>query len=179
MSRNVEIKARVGDPAALEQRVRALADSGPVEIFQDDSFFNTPRGRLKLRDFGDGSGELIYYERGDQAGPKTSFYEITATAEAEQLRRVLTLACGETGRVRKQRYLYLAGRTRIHLDRVEGLGDFMELEVVLSADELPQQGQREAEQLMKRLGVEADSLIECAYVDLVAPSSTHRKQPTR
>lgn len=176
MSRNVEIKARVGDPATLEQRVRALADSGPTEIFQDDSFFSTPRGRLKLRDFGDGSGELIYYERGDQVGPKTSFYEIAPTAEPGQLRRVLSLAWGETGRVRKQRRLYLVGRTRIHLDRVEGLGDFMELEVVLTAaDESPEQGRREAELLMKRLGIEASALIECAYVDLAERGQSKRE----
>lgn len=133
MHRNTEIKARVPDLDALTRRVAPLATAGPTAIAQDDTFFACPNGRLKLRDFGDGHGELIFYQRADQTGPKTSFYRITTTAEPDRLREVLTLAHGQTGRVRKQRTLYLVGRTRVHLDRVEGLGTFMELEVVLHA----------------------------------------------
>lgn len=167
MARNVEIKARVADLAALETRVRAIADSGPVEIFQDDCFFQSPEGRLKLRDFGDGRGELIFYQRPDQSGPKHCHYEIAPTDRPDQLRLVLALAWGEAGRIRKNRRLYLVGRTRIHLDQVEGLGEFMELEVVLSDGESAASGQQEAKGLMAELGISAADLLECAYVDMV------------
>ena len=91
-----------------------------------------------------------------------------ATAEPETLRQVLTLAHGRAGRVRKHRTLYLRGRTRLHLDRVEGLGDFLELEVVLAEGEAAEAGAAEARDLMARLGVPAQALVETAYVDLLA-----------
>jgi predicted adenylyl cyclase CyaB len=76
------------------------------------------------------------------------------------------------GVVRKTRYLYLAGQTRIHLDDVEGLGHFMELEVVLRADQSDAEGQAIAEDLMVRLGVRKDDLLEGAYMDLLEKSGS-------
>lgn len=167
MARNVEIKARVETMEALEAEVPGIADEGPVEIVQDDTFFNCGNGRLKLRAFSESRGELIFYRRPDRAGPKESFYVISETAQPVSLREVLTLAYGEAGRVKKRRTLYMTGRTRIHLDRVEGLGDFLELEVVLSEGDSTEAGMEIAYQLMERLGVEPDQLIEGAYVDLI------------
>ncbi|HYF60153.1 MAG TPA: class IV adenylate cyclase [Burkholderiaceae bacterium] len=168
MPRNVEIKARVPSLAALEPRAAAIADDGPVPIAQDDTFFRCAAGRLKLRDFGDGRGELIFYRRADDAGPKVSSYLRTPTADPAGLREALALAHGTGGRVRKRRALYLAGRTRIHLDRVDGLGDFVELEVVLADGEPPEAGVAEARALMTALGIEPEWLVEGAYVDLLA-----------
>lgn len=168
MPRNIEIKARVADPDALEARAASLSGRGPDLIEQDDTFFHCPSGRLKLRDFGNGSGELIFYRRADASGPKTSFYRITPSDRPDELRETLGAALGKLGRVRKLRRLYMIGRTRVHLDRVEGLGDFMELEVVLGADEEEASGAHEAEQLIKQLGIQGEDLVEQAYVDLLA-----------
>ena len=166
-NRNIEIKARVADLAAVEARAAAIADSGPVDIAQDDTFFACPRGRLKLRELAPGQGQLIHYHRPDQGGPKLSDYVIAPTSDPAALREALTRAYGVAGRVRKHRRLYLAGRTRIHLDRVEGLGDFMELEVVLRAGEDTAGGEAEARRVMQALGVGEADLIEGAYVDLM------------
>lgn len=166
MARNVEIKARVSDRDALVRRAEAVAAEGPIEIAQDDTFFRCDSGRLKLRAFSAGRGELIYYRRADTLGPKESFYLRSETASPDTLRDALALAYGVAGRVRKQRTLYLAGRTRIHIDRVEGLGDFMELEVVLREGESAAEGMREAQGLMAALGIDASALVEGAYVDL-------------
>lgn len=168
MSRNIEIKARIESVEALAPLVAALADTGPTEIVQDDTFFRCDRGRLKLRAFPDGSGELIFYRRPDEPGPKESFYVIAPVADADPLRRALLLAWGEAGRVRKVRTLYLAGRTRIHLDRVLGLGDFLELEVVLRDGEPADAGTEEARALLARLGIGPARWVEGAYVDLGA-----------
>jgi predicted adenylyl cyclase CyaB len=168
MARNIEIKARLGHIDDIQPRAAALADQGPVPITQDDTFFNCPNGRLKLRAFADGTGELIFYRRADEAGPKTSFYVRTPTADPTGLREALTLAYGQAGRVRKQRTLFIAGRTRIHLDVVEGLGHFLELEVVLQEGDPPDAGEREAEALMRALGITPAQLVETAYVDLLA-----------
>ncbi|MBS1200615.1 MAG: adenylate cyclase [Proteobacteria bacterium] len=167
-ARNVEIKARVADLAAVEARAAAIADSGPVDISQDDTFFTCPRGRLKLRQLAPDHGQLIHYQRPDQGGPKLSDYVIAPTPDPAALREALTRAYGVAGRVRKHRRLYLAGRTRIHLDRVEGLGDFMELEVVLDAGDDTAGGEAEARRIMLALGVDERDLIEGAYVDLMA-----------
>jgi predicted adenylyl cyclase CyaB len=167
MARNIEIKARLHSLPATLARARNLADGEPELIAQDDTFFTAAKGRLKLRAFADGRGELIYYERPDQAGPKTSFYVRSPTAAPDTLREALTLAHGQIGRVRKQRTLLMAGRTRIHIDQVEGLGDFLELEVVLADDEPEQAGVAEAHALMARLGVAPDQLIDVAYLDLL------------
>ncbi len=167
MARNVEIKARIESVAALTPRVAALASEGPIEIAQDDTFFNCVTGRLKLRAFSNDSGELIFYRRVNQAGPKESFYIRSPTTSPETLRESLSLAYGQIGRIRKYRTLFLVGRTRVHLDRVEGLGHFLELEVMLVADEPADAGAREARDLMDRLGIQPGQLIEGAYLDLI------------
>lgn len=166
MARNVEIKARIESVDSLVPRVAALAGDGPFQIAQDDVFFHCDTGRLKLRMFSESSGELIFYRRRDSAGPKESFYIRSPAPDPASLRQSLGLAYGETGRVTKRRTLYLVGRTRVHLDRVEGLGDFIELEVVLDEGESIDSGTKEAQSLMAALGIGASQLIEGAYVDL-------------
>ncbi|HEU4621699.1 MAG TPA: CYTH domain-containing protein, partial [Burkholderiaceae bacterium] len=83
------------------------------------------------------------------------------------LRETLSLAYGQIGRVLKQRIVFLVGRTRVHLDDVQHLGHFLELEVVLRDRESPEHGVREAHALMKRLNIETHQLIDTAYVDLL------------
>lgn len=167
MARNIEIKARIDNIEVLEPKVAKIAENGPTEIFQDDTFFQCEAGRLKLRVFSETHGELIFYRRDNQAGPKESFYVRSQTDEPETLRETLSLAYGVVGRVRKHRTLYLVDRTRIHLDRVEALGHFLELEVVLSSSESPQVGTEVAHHLLSQLGIESSQLIEVAYVDLL------------
>ena len=167
MARNIEIKARIESVAALTPLVAQLATGGPLEIAQDDTFFNCDTGRLKLRAFSNDSGELIFYQRVNQAGPKESFYLRSSTSSPGTLRESLSLAYGQIGRVRKYRTLFLVGRTRVHLDRVEDLGHFLELEVMLVGDEPAEQGDREARELMDHLGIGAGQLIEGAYLDLM------------
>ena len=192
MPRNIEIKARISSvqsllplaqAAALQAHTNAAAHTDvpgaghhtapppqPIVIDQDDTFFPCPNGRLKLRTFSPTSGELIFYTRSDQAGPKTSDYRRVPTDAPDALREALTLACGLLGRVRKRRLLVLAGRTRIHLDEVEGLGAFLELEVVLRDSEPEQAGVEEAHRLMRALGVQPQDLVEGAYLDLLPPA---------
>src|SRR3984893_16523624 len=167
MSRNVEIKARITSVEALLPKVKAVADQGPFEIRQDDTYFACNAGRLKLRMFSKGEGELIYYRRADQQAPKESFYLRSPTTAPEVLRESLTLAYGQTGHVEKHRTLFLAGRTRIHLDRVSGLGHFLELEGALEEHESSEVGVREANELLARLGVDRSQLIEGSYFDLL------------
>lgn len=168
MARNIEIKARISAVSDLIAPAAAIADEGPTGILQDDTFFTCRAGRSKLRAFSNSAGELIFYQRSNDSGPKESFYVRTPTTAPDSLRETLTLAYGAVGRVRKHRTLFLAGRTRIHLDVVENLGHFLELEVVLQDAEPLENGVREAERLMQQLGVAPSQLIDRAYVDLLA-----------
>jgi predicted adenylyl cyclase CyaB len=167
MPSNIEIKARVRDFANIRFRAEKLSDT-PVEVIpQEDTFFNVPQGRLKLRILAPDRGQLIYYTRPDQEGPKRSDYHIAYTSDPENLKRVLELAYGIRGMVKKTRYLYLVGQTRVHLDDVQGLGQFMELEVVLGEGQGDAEGQAIADGLMASLGVERSDLLEGAYMDLI------------
>jgi len=168
MARNIEIKARIESVEALLPKAAAIASEGPIEIQQDDTFFRCDNGRLKLRTLAGNEGEIIFYRRANQHGPKESFYLRSPTSAPEAMRDALSLAYGEIGRVRKHRTLFLVGRTRIHLDRVEGLGHFLELEVVLADDESSEAGIREAHSVMQKLGIHTSQLIEGAYLDLHA-----------
>lgn len=167
MPANIEIKARLRNHDQIRRRAESLSDT-PVQLIpQEDIFFHTSQGRLKLRTLPGGKGQLIYYTRPDQEGPKRSDYHISHTSDPENLQRVLALAYGVRGIVRKTRYLYLVGQTRVHLDDVEGLGHFMELEVVLQDGQSDAEGQRIARDLMARLGIEDHDLVEGAYLDLL------------
>jgi len=167
MPSNIEIKARVPDFADLRRRAEAMSGT-PVEVIaQEDTFFNTPKGRLKLRRLALDCAQLIYYERPDRDGPKRSDYILTESRDPEGLKHTLASAYGVRGVVKKTRYLYLVGQTRIHLDEVESLGYFMELEVVMLSDQTDAEGQAIAEDLMLKLGVRSEDLLEGAYIDLL------------
>ena len=168
MPRNVEIKARLRDPRGAARAIDRLAD-GPAELIeQHDTFYRTAAGRLKLRRFPDGRGELIAYDRPDQPGPKTSRYRLYRTVDAVALGAVLSASLASAGEVRKRRWLSLIGRTRVHRDEVAGLGDYLELEVVLAPDEPEAAAEAEARRLLADLGVADGDLVSGAYVDLLA-----------
>lgn len=168
MARNVEIKAKVDDVEQILPRVEAITTSAPTTILQTDTFFTCATGRLKLREFGNGSGELIFYRRADTADPKESFYIRTSSPDPASLRQALSLAYGQVGTVRKERTLYFVGRTRVHVDRVDGLGNFLELEVVLAEGESLEDGIREAKRIATDLGISSDNFVKGAYIDLLS-----------
>ena len=168
MSSNIEIKARVADPARKRELAEHLAGTSPTTLQQTDTFFPGARGRLKLRQLSPAHGELISYHREDLAGTKQSHYLISRTNEPVALRAVLADAYGAGTVVTKTRLLYLAGQTRIHLDEVVGLGSFLELEVVLADYQSPDEGHRIAREIMAALEVCDEDLIEGAYADLLS-----------
>ncbi len=168
MPSNIEIKAILHGRAAALAAAASLADSGPEIIHQEDVFFHCEGARLKLRIFDPEHGELIRYERPNEAGAKLSRYSIARTSTPYVLLDILTCTLGQLGTVKKIRTLYLAGQTRIHIDQVEGLGDFLELEVVLRDGQSENEGRRIAGELLSRLGISQESWVAEAYIDLLA-----------
>jgi len=163
---NIEIKVRVKDAIRFRQVIAKLSSSQET-LQQEDTFFASSCGRLKLRCFADGTGELIYYERADETGPKQSRYWISKTSDPGSLRLTLNNALGIVGVVRKTRELFLVGKTRIHLDDVEGLGMFAELEVHMQAGQTIEDGASIATKLMQKLNIDEADLVDCAYIDLI------------
>ena len=167
MPTNIEIKARARDFGGIKSRAERLSQT-PVEVIrQEDTFFNASHGRLKLRVLAPDHAQMVWYIRPDQEGPKRSDYEIFETDSPEKLKSVLAKAYGVRGMVKKTRYLYLVGQTRVHLDDVQGLGHFMELEVVMREGQSDQEGRAIAEDLMQKLGVLESDLLEGAYMDML------------
>jgi len=166
--RNVEIKARVRDMARLCQLAAQLSGSECQVLQMTDTFFPAAHGRLKLRQQTGAPNQLIFYDRPDSTGPKLSEFSLAQVSDdAGPLRETLSRALGVRGELCKTRYLYMVGQTRVHVDRVAGLGDFMELEVQLREGETTEDGQRVAELLMLQLEVSSDDLLEGAYMDML------------
>ncbi|XP_064559200.1 uncharacterized protein LOC135442854 [Zonotrichia leucophrys gambelii] len=159
-----------------QEQPQVCPGAGQV-LLQTDTFFRVPRGRLKLRRTQDGRGELIFYERPDSAGPKLSKFSITPTADPEGLQAVLSQSLGVLGTVRKERLLFLLGQTRLHLDRVQGLGDFLELEVVLRPEQSEEDRQRVALELLQEFGIGEQDLISGAYLDLLLAQGDNGDTP--
>jgi len=167
MARNIELKARVRDWERQRARAAALSDQPAEQLIQEDTFFHVPHGRLKLRVEGPDTGELIYYERADAAAVRGSDYWRAPSAAPAALSDVLGKALGVRTVVRKRRTLYQVGRTRIHFDAVDGLGQFVEIEVVLTADGAHEAAAAEAHALCAALEIDDADLIAVAYVDLL------------
>lgn len=172
MARNVEIKARAAALDDLERRARRLQGPGDAAadavLRQTDTYFDVgPDQRLKLRQFDDGTAELIRYTRPDISGPKTSTYTVEPQPDPEATLRALSDRHGVRVTVRKVRRLRMVGQTRVHLDEVAELGAFVELEVVLREGQTTAEGQRIAADLMESLGIATDDLIDRSYVDLL------------
>ena len=168
MAENIEIKARVNDWEGMREKAESICD-GPGEVLeQEDTFFDVKQGRLKLRVFSDGKGELIYYERPDIAGPKRSLYQIVPVKDPVKIKEMFGNMLGIRGVVRKTRTAFLKDNVRIHLDDVEGLGKFVEIEVVLGDGNMANEGERILREYLNRLEIHGDSLIETAYIDLIS-----------
>ena len=167
MPANIEIKAILRNRTATAAIAARLSGSAPVTFHQEDFFFNCDGARLKLRVLAPDKGELIRYERADMAEVRRSRYLIARTEDPKILLDILTATLGRTGEVRKMRALYLIGQTRVHLDQVEGLGEFIELEVVLQPGQSELEGKNIATALLAEFGIGKQEMVAEAYIDLL------------
>lgn len=171
---NVESKMRCADLRAVEQRAGALGARYEGQLEQVDTYFRVRHGRLKLREIShrapDGrvslSSELIRYQRPDESGARISTYERTEVGEVGSVRARLEAEHGVRGHVRKRRELWTLAATRIHLDSVESLGDFVELETVSTGTPGPDE-RREHDRISSALGLDPRATVAGSYVDLL------------
>lgn len=164
--KNIEIKTSIQDRPGLEKRLRELPASHEWERTQRDTFFQVADGFLKLRDLGGGPGELIAYTRAPGHEPRLSDYDIAVVAAPDDMVRVLERSLGIRGVVEKTRTLYRWRHTRIHLDKVSGLGNFLELETVVRDITLAE-ARSEADEVILKLGLNREAFLDKTYLELL------------
>ena len=167
VDQTVEIKARCPDPEAMAEAILETGAEFSCCQCQVDTFYRVPHGRLKLRR-SESEEYLIGYRRPDQSGPKHCLLNLYPCPDAERIHRLLSETLGVRLVVKKEREIYLLENTRFHLDRVEGLGSFVEIEVlgrrgVDSVEKLKEL----CEKYVELLGIRPEDLIEAAYADLL------------
>jgi adenylate cyclase class IV len=177
MARNLELKVRCEDEARFAEIKRRALEAGAepfVALRQIDAYFSAPNGRLKLReiepDAGNASAELIGYRRPDTVASRWSEYEraVLPLDAAQGVKRALAAACDVWAVVKKRRDVGILGRTRIHLDQVEGLGLFAELETVIAEGEEESVVHAEHVSIVWLLGLESLPVVAGSYSDLIA-----------
>lgn len=163
----VEIKARCRDLAHARGLIQGWGAKLLGRETQTDIFYRVPKGRLKLRT---SSAErlLIGYQRPDTAGPKHCVVDLYPVEHPQLLDAVLTARLGVRVIVRKDRERWLLGNVKFHLDRVEKLGEFIEIEIlgkrgVDSVESL----RTVCESYVEKLGIRQEDLVNNAYADLL------------
>lgn len=172
--RNLELKVRVPatEMEAIRDRLTRLGVDGPDVQLQEDRYFRVPEGRLKLRSIAHVSGErrveLIAYRRPDERGSRWSSYAITPLdgEQAESLAATLAQVLPVRVVIRKRREISLYGATRIHLDDVEVLGTFVELETVMDSQS-PDAAAIEHQAVVDALGLASWPVEAGSYSDLL------------
>jgi adenylate cyclase, class 2 len=169
---NVEIKAKCTDPSFIRNYLLSnRADFKGTDI-QTDTYFNVLNGRLKLRQ-GNIENNLIYYERTNQAGPKSSHFQLVKVEDAEGLKEVLTKSNGIKVVVKKIREIYYIRNVKFHIDEVPGLGSFVEIEAGNIQVDLSQvQLKEQCDFYLKEFGVKNEDLIEVSYSDMLLANTT-------
>jgi len=164
---NVEIKARCSDLAPVRDALHAMESRLVGTDHQVDTYFDVPVGRLKLRE-GTIENSLIHYVRPDQEGPKTSDVLLVRLSPDPALKDVLARANGIKVVVDKQREIHFVDNVKVHLDLVEGLGQFLEIEAI-DADGSRGEAELEAQckQFMQAFGVQEADLVDQSYSDLL------------
>lgn len=163
---NVEIKARCANRERVRSKLRELGADYKGTDRQTDTYFDVGKGRLKLRE-GNIENSLIHYEREDGAGPKESEVSLCPVEGGSGLKGVLAAALGVVRVVKKEREIYFIGNVKFHIDRVEGLGEFVEIEAIdatgsIGRDKLLGQ----CRGYMELFGISEEDLVRGSYSDM-------------
>jgi adenylate cyclase, class 2 len=166
--RNIELKARDVDPRRSLASCESLGAVDRGELVQRDTYFEVARGRLKLREEDGSIPHLISYARADVSTHRESRYRIVEVGDPDGLKAALASTLGIKAVVAKRRRLFVwEGNVRIHLDRVEDLGDFIEFEAVAAADSDLSGEEGQVSRLWETFGIEGRDVLGASYCDLM------------
>ncbi|HXN13361.1 MAG TPA: class IV adenylate cyclase [Candidatus Acidoferrales bacterium] len=165
--KNLEAKFRLSNHAEAEERARAIGYTRRAVLNQRDTFFRVANGKLKLREE-NGSAVLIFYHRGESGPLMLSNYEIAKVADPPRTLRILATALGPIAVVEKVRTLMMRDNVRLHLDQVERLGEFGEIEAVIADGDDPERSRSAVNEILGALKVEKADLIDVSYFEMIA-----------
>ena len=164
---NIELKARCEDLGRLRETCESLGAEGQEPERQIDTYFSVSHGRFKLRESSESGAELIYYVRDDVVEARESHYDLYQVEDPEGLKAMLTKALGVSVVVAKRRETFVIDNVRIHLDKVQGLGSFVEIQGTIdNSGELPLVAD-EVQGIQRALGIDPQSLVKESYAVLV------------
>ena len=164
---NVEIKAKTTSPEFVRKYLVIHKADFKGTDEQTDTYFNVPQGRLKLRE-GNIENNLIYYNRNNQAGPKSSQFNLVKVEDANGLKEVLTKACGIKMIVKKKREIYYIDNVKFHIDELPELGSFIEIEAGnILANKSETELLDQCNFYLKEFGVKEEDLVAVSYSDML------------
>jgi predicted adenylyl cyclase CyaB len=164
---NIEVKVRLHDRANVERRLAALGARKMWTLRQKDTFFAVRMGWLKLRETDGRPPEVISYRRSTgHVGPRASDYDVLLVDDAAAWIRLLGRVLPVDKVIEKERTLWIYDHTRVHLDQVDGLGEFLELETVVEALD-PAAARAETSRIADVLGLDPADFVAAPYRDLV------------
>ena len=166
----IELKARIEDQNDIRKKLSNLGAEYKGSFLQIDHYFNVPEGRLKLRTVENSDiAELIFYERENIEGPKIDEAFIIRIQDQMGLKNILKRILKTYIVVEKNREIHLYQGTRIHLDKVKKLGNFIEFErQTIDDPNRINNDQLILRKLMRTLGITEDNLESFSYSDLLA-----------
>lgn len=164
---NIEIKARCSNPENIEQILLDENANFKGLDHQIDTYFNVPKGRLKLRE-GNIENSLIFYERENISGPKKSQVQLYKTKPESGLKKVLYHSLGINIIVDKKRKIFFIENIKFHIDEVKGLGSFVEIEAIDKHGTIGQTKlEAQCDRYIKKFAINNNDLISVSYSDLL------------
>jgi predicted adenylyl cyclase CyaB len=164
--KNLEIKGAIDNRNEFEELVKLANCKFEAVLNQKDTYFQVKDGRLKIREISDNTGELIYYKRNEDENQRWSLWEFYPLDAPEKMVSILKNALEIRDIVSKERTLYIYKNARIHLDKVENLGDFFEIESK-AVEGNEQEASETLDYLITKLKIENKRLIKCSYIDMI------------
>jgi len=161
---NFEFKAKLRNESIIREVLKRLRARRVGIDHQIDTYFRVPQGRLKVRE-GKIENALIFYARSNSARARRAKIEMTLLPRRNHLKAVLAKALGTRGVVDKRREIYFVGNVKIHLDRVRGLGRFVEVEAISRAGNLAE-ARKQALRFLKLFGIKPAEIVGLSYSDM-------------
>lgn len=163
MPLNLEIKVPIKSLSSIKKSLDEIDAEFAGVLHQTDIYYKIKKGLLKLR-IENGKNQLIQYFRDEKSKDRWSDYRILEIS-SDDARKFLTELFITEVTVKKERKLYWYKNTRIHLDKVKGLGLFLELETKLT------NGKKDASErfnfLLKHLQIDEKKQIRKSYRNLL------------
>ncbi len=170
--KNIEIKARCSDASFIRQYLLNHEADFKGTDEQTDTYFNVPNGRLKLRQ-GNIENSLIFYDRENVAGPKMSKVNLFPVPQnSDMLKQILINANGIKVTVKKKREIYFIENVKFHIDEVEGLGSFVEIEAIDKDGSIGlEKINKQCSYYLREFGIKDEHLLTHSYSDLLMKES--------